>query len=286
MYKILEETAANLKRRVIQYMQDDGTFVEKNWVITCKYNQEEKFVELTFHPDLILDLLVLRGKFGRMEYSAVKNFKSSYAFRIYELLQNYAYKGSRSFELEDLRYKLGIYKDNKYAKYSEFKRNVLIPSIESINTYTNLNIEFKEARRGRKIEIINFEISQKATPILSKDNYYETIDMSQVNKMNQITGMKLSAGQVAELTNIAIEAIKTHNIDMAFYEYIEYAVERVKEYSKKTTVYNYYGCLKEALNAYWQPNIIMDKQGGSGFHNFDEREYDYEELERKLLKWD
>jgi plasmid replication initiation protein len=108
LYKVLEDTASSLKKKELNYLQDDGTFVEKSWVITSKYNSEEKFIELTFHPDLILDLLVIKGKFGKLEYNATKTFKTSYAFRIYELLQNYAYRGNRRFELEDLRYKLGI----------------------------------------------------------------------------------------------------------------------------------------------------------------------------------
>lgn len=281
LYKVLQDTAFSLKRKIIQYMQDDGSFVEKDWVITCKYNEEGKYVELTFHPDLILDLLVLKGKFGKMEYNAVKHFRSTYAFRIYELLQNYAYRGMRTFELQDLRYKLGIYDDNKYSAYYEFKRNVLMPSIKSINEYTNLQIEFHEIRYGRKVGAIEFDITQKATIKIKDTKFEDIVDLSQVRKMHEITGVDLTAGQVAKLTNTAIESIRKYKIDMSFYEYIEYEVCRVQEYSQISTVQNYYGCLLTALREYWQENVIIQKT--NTFNNFESRDYDYDGLEDALL---
>lgn len=284
LYKVLEETTKSLKRKVIQYLQDDGTFVEKSWVITSKYNEKGKYVELTFHPDLIFDLLVLKGRFGKMEYNAVTTFKTSYAFRIYELLQNYAYKGVRRFELEDLRYKLGIYDDTKYSKYAEFKRNVLNPSIDSINESTSLDIKLNEIRYGRKIGAIEFIISQKATSLIETYDIQDPIDLSQVKEMEKRVGIKLTSKQVSELEEITIKSIKENKIDMGFYEYIEYEVERVKDYSKTTEIKNLYGCLKTALKEYWQENKLIPKS--NTFNNFEPRKYDYDDLEKKLLGWD
>ncbi|MBN1076061.1 replication initiation protein [Clostridium botulinum] len=288
LYKVLADTAHSLKQKNIQYLQDDGVFVEKSWVITSKYNAEGKYVDLTFHPDLILDLLIIKGRFGKMEYNATKSFKTSYAFRIYELLQNYAFKGARRFELEDLRYKLGIYDDNKYKQFSDFKKYVLIPSVDSINESTNLEISFEEKRYGRKVGAISFSISQK-TLISEQHDDIETIDKSQVDEMEKRVGCKLSAGTVAKLTNIAIESIKNFNIDMGFYQYIEYEMDRVKEYASKTIVKNPVACLKTALIEYWKEDEPIPKN--SGFHNFESREIYNDEvamdsLEKKLLGWD
>jgi plasmid replication initiation protein len=289
LYRVLEDTAKSLKKKELNYLQDDGTFVEKSWVITSKYNPEGKYVDLTFHPDLILDLLVIKGKFGKMEYNSTKTFNTSYAFRVYELLQNYAYRGNRRFELEDFRYKLGIYDDAKYTKYSEFKRNVLTPSLESINNNTNLNISLKEIRYGRKVGAIEFIISQITTQLNDIEDDIDVIDASQVANMEGILGCKLTAGQVAELTDLAISAIRENKINMSFYDYIKYEVNRVHDYAKTTTIKNYYGTVKTAIEEYWIENISLPKS--NMFNNFDGRPEAKDEkhmkgVEEKLLGWD
>jgi plasmid replication initiation protein len=219
-----------------------------------------------------------------MEYNATKKFTTSYAFRIYELLQNYAYRGFRRFELEDLRYKLGIYDDNKYKQFSDFKKYVLTPSIESINQSTSLDINFKELRYGRKVGAIEFYISQKTLTSQKIDDDIDVVDQSQVEEMEKRVGCNLTAGTVATLTNIAIESIKKHKIDMSFYQYIEYEMERVREYAKQTTVKNVVSCLKSALRENWGEEIIIPKN--SEFNNFEAREYDYDKLENGLLGYE
>lgn len=282
LYEKLRDTAASLKRKQIQYYQDDGSFVEKSWVITSKYNEEGKYVELTFHPELILDLLVLKGRFGRMNFEATKYFRSSYSFRFYELLQNYAYRGWREFELEDLKYKLGI-SNTLYTKYHDFKKTVINPALKEINSYSNLDVSFTEKRKGRRIEVIRFEIFQKNKRIQTQIDD-DTITSEQITKMSEIVGIELTSRQVSQITNLAIESIKENKIDMSFYDYIKFEVNVVKNISQKTTVKNYLGCLLTAIKQYWKEDLEISKQ--LKFNNFEPREYDYDMLERKLLGWD
>lgn len=76
--------------------------------------------------------------------------------------------------------------------------------------------------------------------------------------------------------NTIAVSIDSHELDTSTYVF--------KSHTLIESGYNF--TLKESLNAYLQANIIIDKQGGSIVHNFDEKEYDYDELERKLLKRD
>jgi hypothetical protein len=97
LYKVLADTAHSLKQKNIQYLQDDGLFVEKSWVITSKYNPEGKYVDLTFHPDLILDLLVIKGRLEKWNTMQQKNL-----LRLTLLEFMNSYKTMHIEDLEDL----------------------------------------------------------------------------------------------------------------------------------------------------------------------------------------
>lgn len=284
LYKVLADTASSLFEEKIQYLKDDGSFVEKRWVITSEYNKKEKFVKLTFHPDLILDLLVFKGRYGKMKYEATKTFSSSYSFRLYELLQNSSYKGIRTFDLEDLRYKIGIYEDTKYKNYSDFNRRVLTPAIENINKTTDINIQYEALRRGRNVGAIKFIINKNNNTNLSVDIYDDTIDLSQVENMRQIVGEKLTAGQVQVITDLILGAIKEHKEDMSFYDYLKEKVMAVYQYSQNHTIKSYLGILRTAIKGNWKINEEISKP--NNFNNFEPRKYNYDALENKLLGWD
>ena len=288
LYKILEDTAKGFKKKEINYLQDDGSFVEKSWVITSKYNKQGKYVELTFHPDLILDLLVFKGNFGKLQFAPTKFFKSSYTFRIYELLSNYAYKGYREIEVEELRYKLGMFDDSKYSLFGDFNRKILKPSICIINATTELEVEYKTKKYGRKIGKVLFTIKKKQLKgeTMFLQNEIDIIDNSIIKNMEKITKCTLTAGQVSELTNYALESIKNNKIDMSFYEYIAEQTKRVEEYNEVKEISNYYGALCCSIRDFWQPNIIKPKQQDyNSFNNFKPRDYNYEKLEKGLLGW-
>ena len=280
LYSILSDTASSLQDKKIQYLQDDGVFVKKSWVITSKYNEKEKYVELTFHPDLILDLLVFKGRFGKLQFDATKSFKSSYAFRIYELLQNYAYKGFREIYLEELRYKLGIYDDSKHKRFTDFNRYVLEPSVKTINENADIHVEYEPKRMGRKVGKIYFTITKKVGVELDVGSG-EIIEQSQVENMNKILKHELTAGQVAEITNSALEAIKNHKIDMSFYEYIKRQAKVVEQYGQNKTIKSYFGVLKTAIEGYWDLNEEITPT--NSFNNFEGRQYNHGALEEMLV---
>jgi len=106
--------------------------------------------------------------------------------------------------------------------------------------------------------------------------------------MENVLGCKLTAGQVSELTDLAISSIRENKINMSFYDYIKYEVDRVNDYAKTTTINNYYGTIKTAIEKYWTENIIIPKD--NTFNNFDGRpeakdEKHMKSVEHKLLGW-
>ena len=282
------DVAKELWNSKIQYMSNDGKIIEKRWVITCEYDPKNCCISLTFHPDLILDLLVFKNKYNKIQHNATKALKNSDQIRTYELLKRYVKRGVRRFELEDYRYKLA-YDDDIYPEYSKLKQRKIKPTIKAINENTDIEIyDFKEIRYGRKVGAIEFYIRDNKEAQLEENEELidDSIDPSHVENVNRIVGRNLSAGMVSKITNISLNSIKDNHVDMTVYEYIEDKVKAVKNYARSNTIRNYMSVFLTALKENWDSEIItIQNQLWSG----EQREYSDEymdDLERKLLGWD
>ena len=288
LYDTFVDVAKELWNSKIQYMSNDGKIIEKRWVITCEYDPKNCCISLTFHPDLILDLLVFKNKYNKIQHNATKALKNSDQIRTYELLKRYVKRGVRRFELEDYRYKLA-YDDDIYPEYSKLKQRKIKPTIKAINENTDIEIyDFKEIRYGRKVGAIEFYIRENKEAQLEENEELidDSIDPSHVENVNRILGRNLSAGMVSKITNISLNSIKDNHVDMTVYEYIEDKVKAVKNYARSNTIRNYMSVFLTALKENWDSEIItIQNQLWSG----EQREYSDEymdDLERKLLGWD
>ena len=288
LYDTFVDVAKELWNSKIQYMSNDGKIIEKRWVITCEYDPKNCCISLTFHPDLILDLLVFKNKYNKIQHNATKALKNSDQIRTDELLKRYVKRGVRRFELEDYRYKLA-YDDDIYPEYSKLKQRKIKPTIKAINENTDIEIyDFKEIRYGRKVGAIEFYIRDNKEAQLEENEELidDSIDPSHVENVNRIVGRNLSAGMVSKITNISLNSIKDNHVDMTVYEYIEDKVKAVKNYARSNTIRNYMSVFLTALRENWDSEIItIQNQLWSG----EQREYSDEymdDLERKLLGWD
>ena len=288
LYDTFVDVAKELWNSKIQYMSNDGKIIEKRWVITCEYDPKNCCISLTFHPDLILDLLVFKNKYNKIQHNATKALKNSDQIRTYELLKRYVKRGVRRFELEDYRYKLA-YDDDIYPEYSKLKQRKIKPTIKAINENTDIEIyDFKEIRYGRKVGAIEFYIRDNKEAQLEENEELidDSIDPSHVENVNRILGRNLSAGMVSKITNISLNSIKDNHVDMTVYEYIEDKVKAVKNYARSNTIRNYMSVFLAALRENWDSEIItIQNQLWSGEQRNYSDEY-MDDLERKLLGWD
>ena len=288
LYDTFVDVAKELWNSKIQYMSNDGKIIEKRWVITCEYDPKNCCISLTFHPDLILDLLVFKNKYNKIQHNATKALKNSDQIRTYELLKRYVKRGVRRFELEDYRYKLA-YDDDIYPEYSKLKQRKIKPTIKAINENTDIEIyDFKEIRYGRKVGAIEFYIRENKEAQLEENEELidDSIDPSHVENVSRILGRNLSAGMVSKITNISLNSIKDNHVDMTVYEYIEDKVKAVKNYARSNTIRNYMSVFLTALRENWDSEIItIQNQLWSGEQRNYSDEY-MDDLERKLLGWD
>ena len=289
LYETLVDVAKELWDSKIQYLSNDGKIIEKRWVITCEYDPSDCYISLTFHPDLILDLLVFKNKYNKLQHDASKVLKNSDQIRTYELLKRYVKKGVRRFELEDYRYKLA-YEDDIYPEYAKLKQRKIKPTIEAINKNTDIEIyDYKEIRYGRKVGAIEFYIrdNKNSDPVDNEAELIDdTIDPSHVDNVSEIIGRPLTAGMVNKITNISLESIRENKVDMTVYEYIKDKVKAVDNYSQTNIIKNYMAVLLTALKENWDSEVITIQNKLWSGEQRDYSQEDWDNMENKLLGWD
>ncbi|MGL5150407.1 MAG: replication initiation protein, partial [Clostridium sp.] len=101
VYGEMKSIVDSLYERSIVYYDNKGKLTKKRWVITSIFDEEIKSVIIKFHPDLLVDLLVFKGQYTKLNYSFLTTVKNSYVGRIYELLRQYLFIKKRYFEISE-----------------------------------------------------------------------------------------------------------------------------------------------------------------------------------------
>lgn len=147
-----------LDRRLVIFNPEKNSTLTTAWISSSEYFHGAGYVELCFDPKLKPYLLKLKEKFVQYDPSVIKQIKSGHSIRIYELLKQYLKIGKRLFNFGELREILGI-KNDEYKRFYDFKKKVLLISKRDINKNTDIEINFNEHRKSKKVEAIEFTIS-------------------------------------------------------------------------------------------------------------------------------
>jgi len=140
----------------IEINLEHGGFLRSAWFSSFEYNPQSNFLELSFDPKLKPYLLELKNNFALGYLSEITLLNSEYSKRIYMLLRQRSNIGKYEISLKDLQEILKVPKS--YLVYKVFKKRILVPTIENINSRTTMNITLNEIKNLRKVESLKFEI--------------------------------------------------------------------------------------------------------------------------------
>lgn len=158
IYQQLKDTLKGLRDKSIWVRQENGTERTVGWLSKVSTTKNPNILEIVFDEDMSEFLLELNENFTKYELIYFINMESMYSTRLYELLKSYSWTEIHLFEIEDLKRQLNA---ETYKNFSHFKTNVLDKAIYEINTFTDLEIDYKLIKKGKKIIQIKFEIKEK-----------------------------------------------------------------------------------------------------------------------------
>jgi len=165
LHERVKALTKELVGKVLQIREPDG-LLHVAWLSAAQYYDGEGLVELSFDPKLKPYLLQLKERFTTYGLKNVVRLQSRYSVRIYELLKQYETLGKRTFELPELREKLGV-KKHEYKRWQDFRRWVIAPAARELPKKTDISFSYKTRKKGRKIWYLDFTIRANGKARLS-----------------------------------------------------------------------------------------------------------------------
>lgn len=268
IYMELDKITDKLMVRYIKIKDDDDKKFKKRHLIKIA-DFENGILTMKIDEDMKDFYLNLKW-YTKYQLKNIMQFKSTYSFRLYEILKQYEKIGIRSITIDDFRCVLDI-DDKQYPKYANLKQKVINVAVNEINSKTDLYIEYEEIKEVRKITSLKFYIKHNEN--VKSEIAIDLEDLNRENINDDINSVKNIIGDISYS-----EAYKILNA-------ADYDIEKVKEkynvVSKLKNVNNLVGALIQAIKEDWTVTEVINNK----FNNFEGRTYDYNELEANLLGW-
>jgi len=125
---------------------------------------ETGWIEWEFTPDA-RKLIQESETYAVLNRQAVLGFRSAYALKLYELGALRIYRRQKTWrcDMMALRAALGISPDI-YTDFAQLRRKVLEKSKSEIDQLSHFTVSWKEFRRGRTVEELEFTFEPKTAP--------------------------------------------------------------------------------------------------------------------------
>lgn len=213
----------------------------------------------------------------------ILNLSSKHAIKLYPVLKDVIYKhgGVWKIDLSELKEVLEVSEDSSYNSFKEFNRAVLKKVQKEINSNTDIHFEYDKIMYGKKVKGIKLDVKQIRNEneisgqlnIIDWEEEKEKIESEkdEIMKIQEIFSCK------EEEAIDVIECAKIHN--MKFEDIIKNANYVIEKNPKHKINY----LIKAIENDYASDNKKTDDK--KTIYNFyEQRNYNYDELEKKLLK--
>lgn len=276
-YEEIKEVALRLQEKTL-FIPDEKGFITTNWVASQRYIEGEGMIELSFSPYLKPYLLQLKTAFTSYRLSNILSLKSGYTIRLYELMKKWQHLGRWECSVDSLREKMGA-TSKAYSLYGNFKNKILLPSVEELNEHTDLFVGYKEIKKGRKVEKIEFSIQHSAEKEIrlpqSKQEPEQPKNEEVRERLNSLAnGYQFDNMYFSQLYQGAL---------VVFSDQAELELERLIRYvNEEKTVKNPLGFIKSKITSAWE---IHEAGGRITFADLQPVKERWAGREEKLPDW-
>ena len=284
-YTEIPKITKELMKKVFE-IQEGDTLIQTAWLSGAKYKRGSGEVELTFSSYLKPYMLKLGSMFTQYKLANVLSMKSKYSPRIYEILKCNEFKkqGYIEITIDDLRKLLKA--ETIYPLYANFKQKLLIPTQKELKKLSDIYFEFEEIKTGRKVTSLKFYIHSNKDKAHKNNSPSDEIAATVSNYQEEITmypedEIKSIILMMKDHNISSLEARKIYNSACGDLKHIS----KIYNYFKNKNADNFVALMIKMV----KPGEFIEPKKNTAktkFNNFNGRDYDYDELEKKLLGWD
>jgi len=281
-YTEIPKITKELMKKVFE-IHEGNKIIQTAWLSGVIYEKGSGMVTLKFNPDLKPYMLKLNELYTSYKLSNILSMKSKYSPRIYEILKANEYKKQGYIEIEINELRRLLKAEDIYPLYADFKRKIILQTQKELKKMSDISFDFEEIKTGRKVTSIRFYIKSNKTKAIKEPKAIDELSATIEADNNQ----EFQKG-IEQVIKIMDEHNVTKDEAMRIYSSAKgdlYQVKEVYEHFKRQQADNFIGLMISMV----KPGAFNEPKRNSKklkFDNFTPREYDYNDLEKKLLGWD
>lgn len=309
-YRDLKKTAQAMNNRQIGIISDETkTFAYYQIIQTAIYDNSE--LRITFNSDLSQYIKDLTENFTLLNTTVMLSLTHNSSFKLYEFLRSktfnrdkrdtnnqwiiecnlselYIFLGVVNSDDDKVKKVLGGNKNPDFEKavevasdkkkslldWSTFKKQVLIKAIDELNEKTDINVEYMPVRGGvgGKVKSVIFTVTKKDV-IGQKKSPGSKSSLSDDEKIDFIFELRELMGEFGAKELRAIAEASEYDMDKC-----KQAFEVYKK-ADRATVNRPVGYIIDAIQKGYKPSGKVNQ-----FNQYPQNTYDFDELEKKLIK--
>lgn len=197
-YANVKKALKSLRDKSFWLIDEEGRETTVGWLSKAQIDKRSGKATVKLDEDLQKYVVGWFEQYTQYSLCQVLPMQSQYSFLLFELLKSYANLKQHTFDIDDLKSKIG---GTNYENFKDFRKNVLEKATKEINIYTDLEISWEPINKGRKVIQIKFYIKERGTnwgnfrTIKVKNQIDGQMSLMDYQGMNQqiiITGAKVS----------------------------------------------------------------------------------------------
>lgn len=159
-YQFIKKTLKALRDKSFWLMDENGVESTVGWLQKARINRGSGKIVVKFDEDIQKYVIGLFNNFTQYSLLSTLPMKSSYSFRMFEILKSYAFAKQHVFDVEELKRLLGA---EHYQNFKDFRKKVIEVAVKEINQYTDIEISWEPINKGKKVIEVKFHIRNRDT---------------------------------------------------------------------------------------------------------------------------